>query len=352
MRAKILKYSLMTFAWIVAFFAWRSVDQAINVIDASIWGTPIILFTVFFTLIYLNAVMIKEVWLVQGILLISILLSMFFAPSLGHLVAIIAAYLLMLRALVKIKNDLQLNIRICLRKSIGAGSALVLLAISIIIASQYYCSIKNQDSARLIPQFKINSMTGGLTSKMLVAMNSDYKNLDQEGLTINQFIMQIQENQNQEQASNDMDGQIANMIEKNNPQLTIAQKKILKEEALKKAGSASMELNKKQQELVLQESRKKLSEIAGAELTGDEKVADVLAGTINKKIDQYLGSGLSGTESPLPFIMTFGLFLTILPLGSFLNTFWMLLAQFIFFIFVKFDLARISKIPVEMEVIE
>lgn len=353
MKVKILKYSLATLTMLFGFLAWRSIDRAINVPDVSVWGIPMIIFSSFFVLSYLDIIIIKRILVLQLMFLAVLVLSFVYVHSFWHIVAVILSYLFILWALFKIKNDLRLSVKISLWKSIRTGSTLFLLAISMMITSQYYFEVKNLDSAHLIPQFNMTAMTGGMTSKIIAAVNPDFKNLDQEGLTVDQFILQTQQNQDPD-SSDSIDSQVDSMIERSNPKLTPAQKNMLKEDALKKVSNTSAEIGKSQNALIIQEGRKKFSEIAGTDLTGNEKVSDVLSAIVNRKIDQYLGSGLKDSEksSPLPFIMAVGLFLTVLPMGSLLNTFWMLLIELAIWIFIKADLIHITKIPVEMEVLE
>ncbi|MDZ4384800.1 MAG: hypothetical protein U0944_00075, partial [Candidatus Moranbacteria bacterium] len=209
MKTKILKYVLAALFLIVSFLVWRSVDRAVNVPGASIWAVPVSFFSVYFVLAYLNTIVIKRIEILQWLFSASILLSFIFVRSLWHLNAVFAAYVFLAWGITKIVDDLQLNIRVSLWKSIRAGSALVLLAISLMIASQYYASAKDFGAERIIPQFRISSVSGNLTSKILAMVNPGFKDISQEGLTVDQFILQIQEKQeNDVVISSAMDSQI------------------------------------------------------------------------------------------------------------------------------------------------
>jgi len=355
LKTKILKYVLAALFLIVSFLAWRSVDRAVNVPGAGIWAVPVSFFSAYFVLAYLNAIVIKRTEILQWLFSASILLSFIFVHSLGHLNAVFAAYVFLAWGITRIMDDVRLNIWVSLWKSIRAGNTLVLLAVSFMIASQYYASAKNFDADRIVPQFRVSSISGNLTSKILTLLNPDLKDISQEGLTVDQFISQIQEGQgNDVVISSAMDIQIDQAIEKSNPGLTDAQKKILKDETLKKAANTSVELGREQQILILQEGRRKFSEIYGSDLTGDEKIADVFSGIVNRKIDQYFSSEsvAPGKTSSLPAIMAIGLFLTVLSLGSALSPIWILLAGSAFWIFRRTGLVRIIRVPVEMEIIE
>lgn len=340
----------------VSFLVWRSVDRAVNVAEASVWMVPIIFFSAYIILAYLSIIVIRRTDVLQWLFLGSILPSFFFVHSLGHLNAVFAAYVFLAWGVTRITDDLRLNIRISLRKSVRAGSVWVVLALSLLIASQYYASAKNFDTGRLIPQFSVSSVSGNLTSKILAMINPGLADISREGLTVDQFILQIQQEQVGDPAavSANINNQIDREIDRTNPGLSKTQKESLKEETLKKIASANLEMGREQQEFILQEGRRKFSEISGKSLTGDEKVADVFSDAINRKIDQYFGSGsaIPGKTSPLPMMLGIGLFLTVLSLGSALGPVWILLAGGIFWIFMETGLIRIIRVPIEMEVIE
>lgn len=355
MKIKILKYILIALTLLAAFFAWFAVDQAINVEGSSTWGMPIFLFSLLFIFLYLSIILIRKIAILQAMLGVIFLASFIFAFSFVHIVAIVLAYLLALWSMTRIKTDLHLNVKVNLWKSIRVGSSLMLFAFAVAITSQYYCEIKNMNSENLMPHFSVGEETGGLTSKLLSMINPDFKNLDQEGLTIDQFILQTQKEQLEDaSASGEIGIKIDQQIEKNAATLSPEQKQILREDALKKINDSSENLSIEQEQLILLEGRKKFSEIAGVTLTGDEKVSEVLSEFINQKIDQYLGSGIADSQesSPLPLIMAIGLFLTILPIGSLLSTLWIVAIEGIVWIFIKTELISIVKVPVEMEIIE
>jgi hypothetical protein len=355
MKIKILKYILIALTMLAAFFAWFAVDQAINVAGSSTWGLPILLFSLLFILLYLSSILIRRILILQLMLGTVFLLNFIFALSLTHILAMVLAYLLALWSVTRIKEDLRLNVRVNLWKSIRVGSSLMLFAFSIAITSQYYCEIKNKSSEHLMPHFSMGESTGGLTSKLLSAINPDFKNLDQEGLTVDQFILQTQKEQSENDvASGEIGSKIDQQIEKSGTSLSLEQKQILREDALKKINDSSENLSIEQEQLILLEGRKKFSEIAGVTLSGDEKVSEVLSDFINQKMDQYLGSDIADSQgsSPLPIIMAIGLFLTILPIGSLLSTLWIMIIEAIIWIFRKTELITIAKFPVEMEIIE
>jgi hypothetical protein len=354
MKIKIGKGFFVLLMLGAAFLAWRAIDRAINVPDASTWLAPILLVSLFAMTAYVNIIAVKKALHLQGIFLLAFLSSFVFAQSLWHAVGFIPAYLLALGAITRIKGDLLLNVRINVWKSIRAGSGLFVFALSLLISSQYYSEVKNLDKEKLIPQFYVSSITGNLTTRFLAATNPEVKNADQERLTVDQFIMQNQSGELQSGGvSFETTMQINEMIDKVSPNASEAQKDIIKESVLQRVQSVDAEMEKQRETLLLQEGRKRFSEMTGKNIQGDEKMSDVLADIVNKKIDQYFGSGAGeGKASTLPYIMAIILFLTILPLGSILNISWVIAAEFFIWVLLKAGVVSIRKMQVEAEVLE
>jgi hypothetical protein len=339
----------------MSFFAWMAIDRAIMVPGSSTWMVPIISVSVFFVIAYVNSIIIQNKVYLSVLFLLTYLTSFVFVLNFLHLIGFGIAYLFTYWAVARIKQDLSLNVKISIWKSVRAGSGLFIFAVASIITSQYYLTVKDLNTERLIPQFYISSITGNLTTRFLTVTNPEIKNIAQENLTIDQFILQTQKGELQtKEVSLETNAQIDQMIQKTNPSATEAQKKILKEDALQKVKSASLEMGKEQEGLLLSEGRKKFSEMSGMVLQGDEKMADVLANIVNRKIDQYFGAGTDEDKktSTLPYVMAIVLLLTILPLGSVLNTFWMILTQLLIWIFMKAGIVAVRHITIEAEVLE
>ncbi|EKE11888.1 MAG: hypothetical protein ACD_15C00004G0004 [uncultured bacterium] len=340
---------------IISFFSWRVIDQAINVPEASVWAVPMIFISLFFVFSYASIILIKKIAYLQVLFLLAYILSFVFVRSIWHMIGIGLAFLFTSWAVLKIKKDLRMNVEINIWKSMRAGSGILVLAVSIMITSQYYLAVKNLGSENLIPQFYISSITGNLTTRFLSATNPEIEDIDKEFLTVDQFILQTQKSGlKSREISMETSFQIDQMIEKTNPSATAAQKKIMKEDALQKVRSASLEIGKEQESLLLAEGRKKFSEMAGKNLQGNEKMSDVLADIVNRKIDQYFGAGAKNgaKASVLPYVMAIGLFLTVIPLGSILNTLWIMLVQFLVWIFLETKILSIKKASVEVEILE
>ncbi|MFC1756318.1 hypothetical protein ACFLY1_00010 [Patescibacteria group bacterium] len=351
---QMLKYILIAMTAIVSFFSWMSIDRAINNPGSSNWLVPIGWFLIWFILINLVVVIIKRTNIEKILLTFTFLLSFIFIFDPWHFLAIIFGLLFIFLSFKKINKDLELNIKIDLWKTLRTGRALIILSLALMITSQYYLEVKSSNATRPAPQFEIGKYSGALTSKMLARVNPQFKSLEKEDLTIDEFILQLQENQVKNNASSMSDDDLNVMIrdqfgEDVPPEIVNK----MKDDFGKQTGQGSEfeELNKK---VILEQSRKQFSEFAGFEIQGNERVSDIFARAIDEKINSYFrpDTGEGKYSSVVPMIFAIILFLTIVPLGNIVSLFGVMLTMVIFWIFMKTKLVSIIKIPAEKEVIE
>ncbi|MCX6763898.1 MAG: hypothetical protein NTZ97_04190 [Candidatus Moranbacteria bacterium] len=323
MKTQILKYILIILSLLLAFLAWRSVERAIKVENASVWGMPILWFSLFFIALALAIILVKSRYYMELLAFFSLAISLFFSLSVAHFISVTIAFLVISLAVGKIRKDLKLNVKVDMWKTLRSGSTYIILALGITVASQYYSTVRESTIENIIPKFKMEGLTNSLTNQVLSAVNPNFKNLDQDGLTVDQLILNTGRDQM-------VDNILGTGLDSN-----------------------SMQLVQNSQNLILEQGRKQFSQIVGRELTGQEKFSEVISEIVNNKINQFIAPNFSGEKFPLlPLILSLVLFLTIIPLGSFLSPIWIMLANLIFKILVKSKLIIINKIPAEVEVIE
>ena len=356
MAKQILKYILSFFLILFSFLSWYFERQAVNASNSGAWLFPIIWFSLLFITLYLSIVIIKEKHFLVFLLLISFLSSFIFAIHFWHLLFILIAILFALIGIFKIRRDLDLNIKINLGKTLGTGKQLLLLGIAITVASQYYVEIKNKETLDIVPRVENMTYTNIIISKVLSSVNPNFKNISEENLTVDEFILKTQENQTKEENNSSVNDEQIDKIINNElgDSATSEQKQEVRDNTLKKLQNISNQAMTDNQELILTESRKKMSEMAGKNLTGQEKMSDVFSEMINKKISDFVRVKNTDNKSMpvIPMVMAILLFLSVYSLGSFLSIFWIYLTQFIFWIFVKSKIVKISKIQREVEIIE
>ncbi len=348
-KHNILKYVLFGLTLTSGFFSWFSVFQATKFPEANEWVAPILWFSLFVMMLCLMTILVDSIIAVELVAAAAFLLSLIFAFSLWHLAISIFCTLLMLSGLRHIRKDLDLNIKISLWKSLYTGKVRIVFALAIIISSQYFFIINSANGQKVIPRFDLSSISTRLVEPILGMINPNFKTIQKEGLTVDQFILESQQGKSDAvmSLSNDM---IDRQIPANLP---ADQREVLKQQVLQQIADSQTQLLQKNKELILDEGHKQLSQMVGQDINGSEKVADVFAGLINKKINDYFQPRINGDShsSAYSYILAAILFLTILPLGSLLSLLWFVLIILVFKLMVRFGVVQIKTITVEREMI-
>lgn len=354
--SKPIKYILIATNLIFSFLSWQSVDRAINSPGSSDFLFPSIYFSLFFISIYLCAILIKEGAILQVLFVASLLEGFVFTFSSWHLVAIFLGIVFVYAGVYKIRRDMKQNIKISLGKAIATGRQYIIIGIAVIVSCQYFLTIKDKDLQYVIPKIQSSKTLDMLTARVLKAINPDFKNISNEDITVDDFIIETQKKQMGDEnipvIPEDQIGEtINNQLGDSLPQ---DQKDNLKKDAQDKLKDISSQLLENNQKIILEESRKNLSLMVGKELSGQEKISEIFPQMINKKITDHFRPELSKKNNLpfLPLVMAIILFLTIVPLGSILNIFWVLISKLIFWILVKTNSVSIKKIPELVEIIE
>lgn len=308
MKRKILDYALVFLTLLFSLLFWRAVHQAMTNPEASTWLVPIIWFSLFATLFFLDLIIIKIRYLIFSVLLGSFLGELFFFPIFN-----IISFLITLLVFWRVKGEMAYGSRINLRRLIRSGALMFILAWSLAVASHYYLSAQKNKMANPVPEFKLEGMTKAVTFNLLSKINPSFQKMEEENLTVDQFIDQ---------------------------------------------GQPSIEVPEPMEELTQamfrEESRKKLSEISGIYLSGEEKVVDVISQIINQKIVAIIPTleNQEGGFSPIFLALAIGLFFSLMALGSILLYVWTVLAYLLFFFLRKAGLIWIAYVTSEREVLD
>lgn len=331
MKKQITKYLLVSFILLFALLSWFSVDRAINVPGSSTWLIPILCFSFFFSVLSLGIIIIKEKLLLNSVLAVSFSFSLIFAFSFGHLIIIFLSYLLAILSVEKISKDLNMNIKLNIPRSIRAGRTLFILAFAFSITSQYTSEVMGSEKANTLPKMDLSPTI----SRVIPIIYPNLKNSNGDSLTVDNFILELSKKKST--------GFMENIL--NSPELEGRSAPINE--------SQMNQIILNNQEEILQEGRVSLGNLSGKELTGQEKMTDVFSEMINNQINKYFSPNLEKSDFPIvTLFISFILVLTILSLGPFLVTIVGYMTIFIFWIFKKTNLVKISKVIVEMEVVE
>ena len=352
MKKNILKYSLFGCILLFGFFSWFSVYNIPKLSGLDAWILSIIFFSLYVISMCLAAILVRQEVAMEIVIFVSFFLSLIFAFSLWHFIVIMLSILLMLAALRNIRKDLDLNIKVDLWKSLYTGKFKMILALVLIISSQYFFMINGTNGQKFVPKLDFSSVTSRLIQPILVMLNPNFKSVQKDGLTVDQFIIQSQQKNTDDAVSNQslMEEMVDQQIPKNLP---AEQQTTLKQQALQQIADSKNQLSQKNNELVLQEGREQLSQMVGHNMDGDEKIADVFAGLIDKKLNDFFQPRISGDSqsSSYSYILTAILFLTIWPLALIMSLFWFTIVLVAFKLFICLGLVEITTVTVQREMI-
>jgi hypothetical protein len=333
MQKKILKYSLFFLSLITSFFAWLSVSEAIMVADSSVWLVPMIWFSLSYIIYSLEFVLVEEKILINLSIALGLFLSLIFVHNFWHFIVLLIAAWLLFIAYQQIKKDLSLNVKLCLPKTLRMGKTFFMLALALVISSQYYFQAASEGLLKL-PTFDAGAILENKWAReLLYKLNPDLQKLEDKNLTVDQMIL---DNYRESQANS---GE-ADLIDLAQGSQVISPANMQKIEQLR-------------DQKVLEAGREQLGKMANRKLTGSEKVSAVMTEIMNQKVQSLVVTDYADERFPaVPIGMAFILFLTVLSLGAFILRILVHLISFIFWIFISIKVVTIKKVSVEMEVIE
>jgi hypothetical protein len=209
----------------------------------------------------------------------------------------------------------------------------------------------------LMKQFEIRKSSERMVNQAMVMLNPDFKKIDDDNVTVDEFLETLQKSQADEQSSSeervepmsDEDLLTIAGIDPASPKAPIILSEIKKQMSKDQSGSSDS-----QQQLILNQSRKQFSTIIGQPLTGQEAIADVFSGFIEKSIWSYAQpkTNENSSSSTIAFVLSLLIFLSVVSIGSIAKIVWIFAVKLYFFILTRMHLVRVKKLSIEQEVIE
>lgn len=331
--------------------AWFLLHRSISNPSVNDWIVPGIFFSAVFVFWIVAVILIEKTSHIAIILFLSLIPSLFFVFGIWHFLILAIAFLFLLMAATRIERELMTSVKINLWRTVRLGRVMMVLALSLAISSHYYFEIKDNNAHRNIPDFNLGNANEKIVTKVVSFIYPGIDFSEGNELTVDEFILQSQQKNLDADADNkkEIEGIITEQFGENISELQ-------KEEIVKNYQNQSEAFAEKNNELILREGRKQISDLVGRQVRGDEAIAGVFSQMINKKIEDFMnfdaGSSGQGSASYLPVILAILLFLSILSFGSFFGPLWVMLAQIIFWLMVKMKWVKINKVMVEQEVIE
>ncbi|TAK94886.1 hypothetical protein EPO05_05685 [Patescibacteria group bacterium] len=350
-RRKILEYVLAGLMVLAAVGAWWSVDRAVNIQAASSWLVPTLWFSLMFMVLFLQVIISQSAVIWWSSLAVAFGASLLFAFSGMHVLWVIVGGLLVVWGCRKAKVLIDSSIKLNIAGAARAGALMVTLGLSIVITSEYYVLIKSNPSGRVIPKVQVGNLARAVVTPVLTHF-SPQRGKEGQDVTVDELLLMLQQNGMKQFELPSFDETQVNALVggEASPKIPASQQAAVDRLMAESQAQALEQAN----QAVLAEGRKKLGELAGREVTGMEKVADVFADIVTHKVNDYFSPGMAKGQdvSSLTFVLTFIVFATVLSIGSFLDFFLVHLTHLAFFLLTKGGAVRVAKVMKEVEVIE
>jgi len=290
------------------------------------------IYAIFFeTMLILFAVTagIKKLFL--PVVSIAFLPSIIFTPILWHIFIVIVACLITFAGLRAMRKTLFNMLKINMSTIIHSGMVYVNLAIVLVVTSQYYFFIK-QDNKMIFDADNYVSVTNVAVDRLLKIGNND--NTDVNTMTVDDFLNFMINNVYSE--TNDDENVVSdNMLVRWMDKTKVG--------ALQKAKDLA-------QEGIKEQMRANLSKTLGREVTDSELISRVFAEIISTRVN-YTMENNAFLRKNKEIIFTFVFFTIAYSLASLVRICTTAMSRFVFMLMREFKIVRVAKTKRDAEVI-
>lgn len=329
---------------------WIGIYQAIAVSKDGGWWLPIVWFSLGISLSCLAVLSSRWKFGPLAFSLIAFLPSLFFGWDIFFLLIGAVGAALCFLGFVRMRDDLDSNIRIRIRRSMQHGLGWIVFSFSLVVASFYYNQIRSASGEDLLQRLSINQASHAMLTQALGLINPDFRKADQRQVTVDEFLLSFQDassSKNETVVQEPSDEELLQMagISASDPRAPQVLRQIRK-------GLEQNAVVVDTRTLVLRQSRTQLSDIAGVPLSGREPITDVLSGIVDQRLRSYFKPDTTeGSATLLPFILSVFLFLTLWSLGAILSFFWRFLTAGAFALLRRWSVIEVKAVMVEQEVV-
>lgn len=357
MHKKRLSIIFSLFALVSGFFSWLMVARAIEVSGSSVWTVPTVVFSLLLVVLFGAIVFFEHFFHLMLLILAIGLSSIFFGTSLWQIPYILFGSVLMMIGARKVRRELDLNIKVDIIKSFHSGKSYMVFGLVLIIAAQYFVIVDRMDGEKVLPKFEVGKEGGQFIMRSIATLNPSFDAIKNDEVSVDEFILGSQFFQAGPLDENAIAEQVNLEVGRRYGSKThISENDMwqIEDQVRTNMADTQNQVLEKNKEIVLVEGRKQLSEMTGKMVVGNEKMYDVFAGFINKKLNDYFnpGVGRGVGSSVLPTILAVVLFLTLWPIGSVLGYVCVLIFALLFALLRKYSVISVKVIPAEREVIE
>ncbi|MBP7822225.1 MAG: hypothetical protein KA034_00180 [Candidatus Moranbacteria bacterium] len=331
-----------------SFFAWQSVHSAVFVPGASHFLIPGILFSLLAALLLVSvSLFTTPIFRMLGIV-IAVLPVFLFAHSISISIAVGLAAILFYRSLFVVDRELSEHLKIRFFSSARTGVFMLAFGFSVLIVAFHAAMISQLPAEKLLPRFSLADGTGKMALQMAGKVNPALASLTEEDLSIDEFLLGLMPREDSEGGIDGVRG-IGESFDPKDARI----REVLKMNGIdaEKLSGISPTNAEFQKALFLKEGKRRVSDVLGRTVQGDERATDVLSEIINAKIfGTFSGVQKEGKSlDTLRAIIALLLFLSLLSLGSAFGLIWAFLSSVIFWILREGNIVAIRRMPIEAE---
>ncbi|KKP57207.1 MAG: hypothetical protein UR60_C0044G0013 [Candidatus Moranbacteria bacterium GW2011_GWF2_34_56] len=320
---KIFKYSELGLVFLSAISVWYWADRVFKTSYEN-WSWLVFFALLFFVCWSLGSIVIRNNGIFLGVTLVALLSQVVFTRNIGTLVVVLISFLLFYLARIFIRQEIKLRLNVDIWNYLRVGRRFLVVALALMIAGQYYFSSNPQITLESIPKFKFEQDKGGFMTKIVSIIDPSLIKENKEAVVVDEFII----NEFNE-----------------NPSAARRFDKDLKFD--------NLDFN--QRAVVLASGKENISEMAGRNVGGDEKMVDIFLEIVNNKINAVSSINVESIDKEMPLShLIFTLAIFVLIMGSGMMMGWILIPViFIIFKLLVFSgVLSIDRKAVNMEVIK
>ncbi len=326
---------------LLALGSWRVFLE--TALEPNLWNTTVALAWFSFlgaSFLLGTVVWEKKIFQIIGAGLL-FLPSFLFIHTWYYPLVILIAWVIAWNSIHTVQQEITERLHFHFFHNVRTGAFSLVLGLTLALSGAYYVSIQQASWEELLPRFSTGEGTATAIFKTVAYIYPAWKNLGEEGTTVDQFLLSIKNNQE------DAPSEMSTMSSSGTALPDVMQ-------SLQQLGVDGLfDQDRISEELYLQAGRQQIASIVGRPVSGDEKMADIFAVVIQHKIIAALSGGQASQHLPppiVPFVLTVLLFLTLLPFGSSLSWLWAFLSYLVFRVVLSFGWITLSRATREQEV--
>lgn len=311
-----LAAGILTTLLLVSFGAWYAIERAVSVPEASHFLIPLLWFFVVCSVFLLGALFWQERALSFLGALFLMVPSAMQEVSWIHGGIVLLAIVLVYRSLRRIQEEMSERIFLSVRRILSAGLGMIVLAISLVISSQYYFNIRTSPWEDLVPNFDFAQGAAPLVWRTVQPLSPELARLGDTTVTVDTFLREVKLRQQGESLSQ---GPTDDVL----------------------------------WEAELARTKNELGRLLGREVLGTENMQTLLSEALHRKLLALFSSQHEKLPVPLlPLFLTILIFLTVYPLMAFLLPGITAFVAVLFQLLRRLRVVRVTTVVGEREVIE